>query len=129
MTYVYPAVLTPEGSAFNVSFPDLPCCNTFGIGIDDALKMADDALNEYLTVCEERGENIAPASDANAVHASDGCIVTLIRADTMEYRRTHSTKAVKKTLTIPAWLNSAAEVKGLNFSKVLSDALIAELGI
>ena len=96
MTYVYSAILSPEGDAYNVTFPDLPYCNTFGIGLDDALKMAEDALNEYLCVCEERNEPISPASDVNAVNVPDGCIVTLIRADTAEYRRAHSTKAVKK---------------------------------
>ena len=55
--------------------------------------------------------------------------VNLVRVDLDEYRRKHDSRAVKKTLSIPSWLNAQAEQAGINFSAVLQEALKARLGI
>lgn len=125
--YVYPAVFEPEDGLYNVSFPDIPECYTCGDDLADAMRMAEDALCGWLSRAEELAKEIPAASDVH-VSVADGAFVTLILADTDAYRRTHSNKAVKKTLTIPSWLNEAAEVRGVNFSKVLQDALCEQLG-
>lgn len=128
MKIVYPAILEPEDGLYNVSFPDLPHCYTCGDDLADALAMGADALAGYLDLCEERGEQVPPPSDLAAVSAPVGCLCVPILADLDAWRRAHSTKAVKKTLTIPQWLNTAAENRGVNFSQVLQDALKKQLG-
>ena len=55
--------------------------------------------------------------------------MSLVCCDTIEYRKLYNNKAVKKTLTIPAWLNTLAERADLNFSSVLQDALKLRLDI
>lgn len=125
--YVYPAVFEPEDGMYNVSFPDIPGCYTCGDNLADALYMAEDALGGWLSRAEEKGNDIPAASMLNDVQANGG-MVTLILSDTDAYRRAHSTKAVKKTLSIPSWLNEAAEARSVNFSKVLQDALCDQLG-
>ena len=127
--YVYPAVLSPEGEMYNVVFPDIEGCYTCGDNLSDALTMAEDVLNFSLVGLEDGKEEIKAPSDMNSIPRKDGEIVTLIMADTDEYRRSISNIAVKKTLTLPSWLNVAAEKQGINFSRVLQEALKKELAI
>ena len=129
MKYVFPAVFTPEDSGYIVNFPDIQNCFTQGNDLSDALDMARDALNLMLMVMEDDENPIPAASNINAIHHEADEIVTLIPADTMEYRKLYGSKAVKKTLSIPAWLNTEAEKKGLNFSSVLQAALKEALDI
>lgn len=127
--YVYPAIFEPEEGMYNVSFPDLPDCYTCGESLSDAMYMAEDALSGYLARAEEMHREIPNASAMNEVCADDVCLVSLVLADTEEFRRRTSSKAVKKTLTIPSWMNDAAEAQHINFSAVLQEALRQRLGI
>lgn len=126
--YVFPAIFEPEDGLYNVSFPDLPGCYTCGDDLADAMHMAEDALGGYLSRAEEKGEEIPAASSMDAVERPQSGFVTLILTDTDAYRRVHSSRAVKKTLTIPEWLNTAAEERSVNFSQVLQEALKQQLG-
>ena len=78
---------------------------------------------------EEDGEEIPPASDVKSVQAGTSEVVSLVFCDTVEYRKLYDNKAVKKTLTIPNWLNTLSERAGVNFSFVLQEALKAKLDI
>lgn len=127
--YVYPAIFEPEDGMYNVSFPDIPDCYTCGDNLGDAMYMAEDALSGYLARAEEMQREIPCASALNDVCADKGNFVSLVLADTEAFRRRTSSKAVKKTLTIPSWLNEAAEAQSINFSAVLQDALRQRLGI
>lgn len=128
--YAYPAILTREADGtFSVSFPDLPNCFTVGNDLQHALEMANDALCLTLYDAEERQRDIPAASDLRQIQASTSEIVTLVACDTVEYRKYFDNKAVKKTLTIPNWLNTLAERQGVNFSAVLQMALRRELNI
>lgn len=129
MKYVYPAVFTPEDGLYNVTFPDLPDCYTCGDDLADALHMANDALCLWLSRSEELGRAIPPSSSASSCEAPEGSTVSLILADTEQYRRLHSERAVRKTLTIPSWLNEAAEARSVNFSQVLQEALREKLSL
>lgn len=126
--YVYPAIFEPDDGMYSVSFPDIPDCYTCGDDLADALAMAEDVLGGWLSRAEEKGDETPAASNVSSIQTAEGSIVTLVLSDTSEYRRKHSNKAVKKTLTIPSWLNEAAEARSLNFSKVLQDALCEQLG-
>ncbi len=130
--YVYPAIFTHEPCGYSVLFPDFEDCATSGETLEEAIEMAKDALCLYLYDMEEHGETIPAPTDIETIarsKLSDGEFATLIDCDTMEYRRFFHAKAVKKTLSIPAWLNSMAEREDINFSAVLQKALRHELGV
>lgn len=121
MKYVYPAIFYPDGDAVSVKVPDLPGCFTFGEDAADALLMAKDAVEMWLWHTENSGEAIPSASKTLPVDAGE--TLTYIAADTDEYRRAHDARAVKKTLSIPAWLNHEAEKANAPFSQILQQAL------
>ena len=127
--YVYPAVFTPEEEGgYSVFFPDLEGCYTCGDDLQDALFMANDVLAFVLYDYEKEGKRIPVPSKAEDVK-KEGCeFVNYIACDTIEYARMHDNKAVKKTLTIPQWLNDAALREDINFSQVLQEALMNKVG-
>ena len=129
--YVYPAVFTKEGEQYSVAFPDIEGCYTCGDSLVEAVSNAQDALCLMLYDMEESGEVIPAPSDALEIEKSlgDNEFISLVSCDTLEYRQYFDQKAVKKTLTIPSWLNTLAEREGINFSSVLQAALKPTLGI
>ncbi len=127
--YVYPAIFTPEPEGYSINFPDLESCYTSAPTLEEGMEMAADVLCLTLYGLEEDGKTIPAASDLRAVKTDGEAFVSLVRCDTIEYRRFYDNKAVKKTLTIPAWLNTMAERNGVNFSMVLQAALKHELNI
>ena len=127
--YLYPAIFAKEDKFYTVSFPDVEGCYTQGETLREAFDMATDVLCLRLYVMEESGETIPVASGIRSVATADGAFVSLISCDTLEYRKYYDNKAVKKTLTIPAWLNTMSEREGINFSAVLQRALKEELHI
>jgi len=130
MKYVYPAIFTPEEEGmYSVRFPDLEGCHTCGSSIDDAIFMAEDACCLTLYDLEVEGKAIPEATPINDVKKKKREFVSLIRCDTDYYKRFYKSKAVKKTLSIPEWLNEAATEAGLNFSQVLQDGLKKQLNL
>lgn len=129
MKYVYPAVFTKEDEGYSVFFPDLEGCYTCGDDLEDALRMAEDVLAFTLYDYEKESKEIPEHSDLKAIEVEDNKFANYIACDTIEYRKMHNNKAVKKTLTIPEWLNEEAMVKGINFSATLQEALKAQLGL
>ena len=127
--YIYPAIFTKEGDFYTVRFPDLESCYTQGDNLQDALEMASDVLCLTLYNLEEEQKPIPTASDIAAVKAGKDEFVSLVPCDTLEYRQYYDNKAVKKTLTIPSWLNTMSEKAGINFSAVLQAALKKELAV
>ena len=125
----YPAVFhTAEEGGFWVTFPDIPECMTQGDNMQEAYEIAVDALGLSLTSREAEKEEIPKASSLDEVDAEDGTLV-IVEFDMAEYRRRNSSRAVKKTLSIPEWLNEAAVREGVNFSQILQEALMSKLGI
>ena len=84
-------------------------------------------MSEYIISCENDKVQLKEASNIESIDIEEGDIINLISADTVKYRKEISDKTVKKTLTIPAWLNEMALNKNLNFSKILQKALKIEL--
>ena len=123
MLFVYPAIFHKEDESYWVEFPDLKGCNSCGSTIPETMEMAQEALTGYLLSLLEHGDDIAAPSVISSYSPSDG-FVTLVSCDVNQYKET---KAVKKTLTIPSWLNDRAVSMGLNFSKVLQEALISKI--
>ena len=127
MKYVYPAVFTKEEDGYYVRFPDVQSCFTDGATLSEALDMAQDVLNLMLMTLEDEKLPIAPPSDIRSISCDENQFISLVSADTASYRRRYGEHAVKKTLSIPAWLNTIAEDSGVNFSFLLQKALKAEL--
>ena len=130
MKYAYPAVFTKEeDNTYSVAFPDIDGCCTSGETLPDAIEMAEDALSLMLYDMEEEGTAIPTPSDPSSLAAGANDLISLVCCDTIEYRRLYNNRAVKKTLSIPAWLNTLAERADLNFSNVLQEALKMKLDI
>lgn len=117
-----------EGNGFWVSFPDFPECLTEGDDMDKAYEMAVDALGLAITSREKEGEEIPQPSLPDAVQTEEGILV-IVEFDMLEYQKKHNSRAVKKTLSIPEWLNEEALKMGVNFSQVLQEALMLKLKI
>ena len=130
MKYVYPAVLEAEKEGgYSVYFPDIPMGATQGEDLIQCMDAAEKFLGDAMCFIEDEKRNIPNPSAISDVETIAGAITTLVSVDTMEYRRKYENKAVKKTLTIPSWLNFAAETANINFSQILQRALKEELQI
>ena len=129
MKYVYPAVFTPEEGGYSVNFPNLEGCYTSGDDLSDAIYMAEDVLSFTLFDYEKENRDIPEASKLNDIVLKKDEFVNYIVCDTIEYQRRNNNRAVKKTLSIPEWLNEAAVARGVNFSQILQDGLRQALNL
>ena len=128
--YVFPAVFTPEDiGGYSINFPDLPSCYTQGDDLKDGYKMAEDVASAVLVDLENEHKAIPAPSDPVSLHLEPGEFIALIGADTLAYRQATDNRAVKKTLSIPHWLNVLAERESVNFSQTLQEALTTRLGV
>ena len=124
----YPAVFhKAEEGGYWVTFPDIPECITEGDNMAEAYDMAVEALGLALEEKIENKEKLPAASDVDNIK-EDGTVV-VVQFDLEDYNKKHNNRAVKKTLTIPAWLNERALAMNVNFSQVLQDALMEKVGI
>jgi predicted RNase H-like HicB family nuclease len=131
MKYVYPVIITDSGKEphrWVVFIPDFDA-HTEGDDLADAIEMARDAIANLGICMKDMGNEIPEPSTPDMVSVRDGSLLTLVDVDFDEFRRKHERRTVKKTLSLPSWLNKAAEEKGLNFSSVLQQALKRELDL
>jgi len=126
--YYYPAIFTEEDEGYSIHFPDLEGCFTEGDSLDEAYKMAFDAIGIFLQ--QQDGVFSFPmSSNPKDIKLNANEFIVLIKFDEMEYLKKHDNKAVKKTLTIPSWLNNQAENVNAPFSRILQDGLKEYLGV
>ena len=126
MKLVYPAVFTPYedcSGGYAVEFPDLPGCVTGGDDMAEAVFMAEDAASGWVLTELEDGKAAPKATEIKEVAHGVDQFVSLIALDMDAYAAKYGSNAVKKTLTIPAWLNTFAEQNGISCSKGLQEAL------
>lgn len=124
MLKIYPAIFHKEESYW-VEFPDLDGCVTDGDSLEEAMENAQESMGLYLAALLEEGQSLPDSSDIREIKSED--VVSYVSVDVNKYRR--STRAVKKTLSIPEWLAIEAEKNNLSLSKVLQDGLKAQLGM
>ncbi|AXU28783.1 TPA: type II toxin-antitoxin system HicB family antitoxin [Clostridioides difficile] len=127
--YVYPAILSYDNDGISVEFPDLPGCLTCGDTTEEALKMAKEALGLHLYGMEEDNDIIPNATTIDKLNLEKNQIPTLIEIYMPIHRKAIENYSVKKTLTIPQWLNREAEKHKVNFSQILQEALKNHLNI
>ena len=125
MKLVYPACFyqDEESGNFTVEVPDLPGCVTGGETLADAILMGEDAASGWVLDELEDGRPAPPASPIHTVRPDEGGFVSLLTLDMDAYAEKYGEKAVRKNLTIPAWLNTFAEKQKVNFSQLLTEAL------
>ena len=123
---VFPAIFTFDGKYYNVDFIDLKGCSTFGDSIQNAYEMAQEAMGLFLDDLTHFPE---PTTDFKNIHLENDQLISFISIDMDEFRKKYNNKAVKKTLSIPTWLNNLSEKNNLNFSQILQVALKEKLGI
>ena len=129
MKYTYAAVFRPEEKCFSIFFPDIKMGATQGDDITDGLEMAHDFLVGAMIMLEDEGLEIPKVSDISDLLLENGAFASFVSVDTAEHRRKTEAKAIKKTLTVPSWLNARAEDANINFSQILQKALKEELQI
>lgn len=128
--YVYPAVFKKEEKGgYFINFPDFEACFTQGEDLQDGLDMAEDVLCLTLYDMERNGVTPPRSSEPQMLNPEKDEFVTLVGCDTVAYERYFHNKAVKKTLSIPQWLDDVAKKEHVNFSGVLQEALMEKLGI
>ena len=129
-TYIFPAIFEPsEVGGYCITFPDLPGCITEGDTLKESMYMAKDALELYVYNLEEDGEEIPSPSKPEKLEVDNGSFIVPVEAYLPVVRSEMANKSVKKTLTIPYWLNKIAEDKSVNFSQILQASLKDYLGI
>ena len=126
--HLYPAIFTEEQDGYSVTFPDFEGCFSDGDTLEEAYEMAIDALGLYLEDGNKDFEYPKATNPKNIVTGENEFIV-MIEFDMIEYMKKHGNKAIKKTLTIPAWLNELAVRENVNFSQTLQNALVEQLKI
>lgn len=134
MLSIYPACFYKEkNGGFSVIFPDLNHLATCGDTLQQAMEMAVDCLASYIFEEKKDGNEIPIPSeieniDVNAEYDEyEQAFISLVSVDVEEYAKKHFNKSVKKTLSIPSWLNEKAVEQNINFSQLLQDALIKKL--
>lgn len=125
--YFYPAIFSKEGEYFNVKFLDFDDVFTYGKGLDDAYYMAQDAL--YAMLPEYKDNLPKPTLNYMDIDVEDGSFITMVELDVLEHEKKISNKTVNTTVTMPEWLKNLADMKGINFSKLLQESIKKELNL
>ena len=126
--YVYPAILYSDPDGISIEFPDLPGCLPCAQTMEDAFRNAKEALGLHLYGMEQDGDPIRGGQFIHSSSSKSGGVIIMVDVYMPPVRDRINNRAVKKTLTIPAWLNREAENAHVNFSQVLQDALCSYLG-
>ena len=126
MKYIYTATFVPNENEtkYYCRVPDLPGCITTGNSIDDAIEMITDAASGWLVVAENEGNEIPAPTPQHKLDIPENTICSIIRIDTFAYRAATDTRAVRKNVSLPAWMATLSEKRGVNCSQVLQDGLM-----
>ena len=127
--YIYPAIFDYADDGISIEFPDLPGCLPCAHTTEDAIKNAREALGLHLYCMEKDKDEIPEPTPIVKIKLESNQAVVLVEAWMPLLRDAIENRAVKKTLTIPKWLNDLAEDKHVNFSHILQEALKARLGV
>lgn len=127
--YIYPAIFDYDADGISIEFPDLPGCLPCAHSDEEAVKNAQEAMALHLYNMELDKDDIPEPTPVTQLRPETNQAIVLVEAWMPAFRDKMENKAIKKTLTIPKWLNDMAEQKQVNFSRILQDALKDYLGI
>ena len=128
--YVYPVVFEPvEGGGYCVYAPDIKGCITQADSIAEGIIKIRDGLCGMLYMMRRDKASIPEPTDIALVKHGNGDIVTLVDAPLEEYRRRVGSKAVRRTISIPEWLDELAINANISLSQITQDALRLKLDV
>lgn len=129
MKGLFVAVIHPRanGNGYECRVPDMPGCITSGKTLEEAIDMIDDAANLWSCDIETDGRTIPVATDYQQIEHEEGDILQVVKVDTEAYLEKNDTRTVRKNVSLPAWMVTLADKRGINCSKVLQEALRARL--
>lgn len=127
--YYYPAVFQKEDDGYSVWLYDIEGCVSQGDTLDEATNNITEAVGLFFEGYQESGKEIPKATSPEKINLKKDQFVALVGFDWTAYQAKYGNKAVKKTLSIPSWLNTMAEEKHINFSSVLQNALKEQLQV
>ena len=135
MKNIYPVIFTQDKEGYLIEVPDLEIL-TQGTDLANAIDMARDAINLKCVDLEDDGKPVPVPSPIEKIDVSKGTFadvgrgfISNVDTDTAEYRRSIEEKTVRRNVTLPSWIDYAAEEAKVNVSKILQEALIKELGL
>jgi predicted RNase H-like HicB family nuclease len=118
LEYVYPAIFHKnEDGGYTIMYPDLPGCISEGKTLGNAMYMAQSALTQWLNYLIDKKQEIPQTSSSQDITVKKGEFVNLICAEIKDGR------AIKRTISIPKWMDDKAVQSGLSLSRVLQEAL------
>ncbi|MDF9297681.1 type II toxin-antitoxin system HicB family antitoxin [Geobacillus stearothermophilus] len=126
--YIYPAIFDYSSDGISVEFPDLPGCFTCGDTEEEAFQMAKEAMALHLYGLEQENEEIPQPSKVSEIQTENNQVIVFIEVWMPPFRHEMENRAVKKTLTIPKWLDDLAKEHNVNYSQILQEALKKHLG-
>jgi len=122
MEYVYPAIFHKnKDESYTITYPDLPGCISEGKNMGNALHMAQSALKQWIKYLTDKELELPPATEPRYIKKKKTDYINLICADVKD------TKAVKRTVSIPKWMDDKAVQSRISLSKVLQEALTERL--
>ena len=129
MKGLFVAVIHPRanGNGYECRVPDMPGCITSGKTLEEAIDMIDDAANLWSCDIETDGRTIPVATDYQQIEHEEGDILQVVKVDTEAYLEKNDTRTIRKNVSLPAWMVTLADKRGINCSKVLQEALRARL--
>ncbi len=120
--YVYPAIFHKnDDGSYTITYPDLPGCISEGKDLGNAMYMAESALTQWVEYLIDKKKEIPKGSMLGTLEVGEREFANLIRANIKDGR------AVRRTVSIPKWMDDAVSEAGLSLSKVLQDALKTRL--
>lgn len=125
MKIIYPAIFHKEDDSYWAEFPDLEGCQSFGDSIKEVFENSQEALEAYTLSLLEEEKKLPKSTDIQTIDIPKNSFVSLVETDLSPYL--NKSKAIKKTLTIPEWLNEAAVKENINFSQTLQEAILEKL--
>ena len=128
-TYLYAAILSYDEDGISIEFPDIPGCLSCADTSEEAAKNAREALGLHLWSMERDGDEIPTPTDIAKLELEERQIPLMVEVFMPPIRERQANRFVKKTLSIPAWLNAEAERAGVNFSQALQSTLKEQLGM
>lgn len=135
MKGAYPVIFTPDNGEILVEVPDMEIL-TQGKNLANAIEMARDAIGLKGITMEDMGETVPEASDIKDINVNEGTFsdagegfISVVDIDFTVYRKKIDNKMVRRNVTLPNWLNQAADAANINVSKILQDALMSKLGV
>ena len=129
MKYIYTATFKTDSNKVYARVPDLPGCVTTGKDLSEAIEMIADAAALWLITAEDNGDTIPQPSTQGELRTDDDLEYSIICIDTIQYRAETDTRAVRKNVSLPAWMVSLADKHNINCSQLLQDAILKKLDV